>query len=460
MNFVTYFAALSLGVVACAAETHKPSNEGNRLTVVDDAANLYYPDHLYPRLTTPQWAGEDVDFALVLAIDDMRDSGNYETYLRPILERLKKIDGRAPASVMANWCDPSDPQIKKWLEEGVTVETHTADHPCPILAKGDFAAAKSTYDRCVDHMFTIPNHKPVGFRTPCMDSINSASPRLFAEILMKTTDKGNFLANSSSVGVLLNSKDPELPKDLALDEKGNARFSKYVLKGFVNYIENYPYPYLVGNKMWELPFCMPDDYEGFAVLGEKSLQTVADMKAAIDAVAVKKGLWVMTFHPYAWLANTQVVELVDHVDGKYGKKGKFFNLREVQERMDKHLLGGHPVRAKNGDDNGVRLLDLNDDGYLDVVIGNDQAQQTRVWDQAAKKWLTTPFPGKIVTTRNGKTELAGARFGVMGGTGYAVLLQANEDSRSAWRFNGEKWTEAPELMNGLEAGGQKLLAAK
>ena len=41
-------------------------------------------------------------------------------------------------------------------------------------------------------------------------------------------------------------------------------------------------------------------------------------------------------------------------------------------RLNEHLLAGQPLRRKDGGDNGVRLLDLNGDGFVDVVIGNEQ----------------------------------------------------------------------------------------
>src|SRR3712207_8209108 len=47
---------------------------------------------------------------------------------------------------------PIYPQLRAWLDEGLSIEVHTVDHPCPLLQGGDFAKAKSTYDRCVDLM--------------------------------------------------------------------------------------------------------------------------------------------------------------------------------------------------------------------------------------------------------------------------------------------------------------------
>src|SRR5438309_7261569 len=139
-------AALLLLLAAPAAA----QSPGNRLAYLDEL-NPYYPSRTFPKLTTPQWVGEDgVEAVVILAIDDMRDPKRYETFLRPILRRLQKIDGRAPVSIMTNSLDPKDPQLQAWLKEGLSLETHTSDHPCPFFRGGSFAKAKATYDSCVD----------------------------------------------------------------------------------------------------------------------------------------------------------------------------------------------------------------------------------------------------------------------------------------------------------------------
>src|SRR3954466_10537532 len=72
--------------------------DGNRLTYLD-GNDPYFVSQQFPRLTTPQWVGEDgVDAVVILAIDDMNATAKYETFLRPILRRLQVIDGRAPVS--------------------------------------------------------------------------------------------------------------------------------------------------------------------------------------------------------------------------------------------------------------------------------------------------------------------------------------------------------------------------
>ena len=58
-----------------------------------------------PALTTPQWVGEKgVEAVVILSIDDLRTPEKYESYLRPILNRLKQIDGRAPAGARPSIC--------------------------------------------------------------------------------------------------------------------------------------------------------------------------------------------------------------------------------------------------------------------------------------------------------------------------------------------------------------------
>src|SRR6516225_7562270 len=196
------------------------ASDGNRLAYLDEV-DPYYPNRTFPKLITPQWVGEEgVEAVVVLAIDDMRGHEKWEKFLRPILNRLKQIDGRAPVSIMTCQIDPKDEHLQKWLKEGVSLECHTIDHPCPLLQGGNFDKAKSTYDRCVDLMASVPNNKPVAFRVPCCDSLNTPSPRFYAEIFNKTTPKGNFLQIDSSVMNLFTANDPDLPRELVLDGVG------------------------------------------------------------------------------------------------------------------------------------------------------------------------------------------------------------------------------------------------
>src|SRR3989454_5406669 len=124
--------------------------------------------------------------------------------------------------------------------------------------------------------------------------------------------------------------------------------------------------------------------------------TVADWKTALDATVLKQGVFTFIFHPHGWIRPEQMVEFIDYAVQKHGRKVKFLNFREAQERLDKNLLAGQPLRAANGQDNGVRLLDLNNDGFLDVVTANEHVRQTRVWNPKEKKWIMRDFPVPLV----------------------------------------------------------------
>jgi putative membrane-bound dehydrogenase-like protein len=321
----------------------------NRLTYLDDV-DPYYVSRTFPKLVTPQWVGEDgVEAVVILAIDDMRGHEKWEAFLRPILERLKRIDGRAPVSIMTCQIDPKDPHLQKWLKEGLSLETHTIDHPCPLLQGGNFAKAKSTYDRCVDLLNEVPNSKPVAFRVPCCDSLNTPSPRFYAEIFNKTTPKGNFLQIDSSVFNVVTSNDPDLPRELVIDPDGRDRFLKYLPtdRTFVNTIENYPYPYVIGRLCWEFPCVTPSDWLANHHHKPNNPITVRDWKAALDAIVIKKGVFCLVFHPHGWVKSEQIVELIDHAVAKHGKKVKFLTFREALERLNEHHLRVPPLPLRD-----------------------------------------------------------------------------------------------------------------
>jgi putative membrane-bound dehydrogenase-like protein len=452
-------------ILGCCAlwllPTIAPAADGNRLTYLD-GNDPYFVSRLFPRLTTPQWIGEEgVEAVVILAIDDMNATAKYETYLRPILRRLQVIDGRAPVSIMTNRVDPKEPHLQKWLGEGLSLETHTLNHPCPLLAGGDFAKAVATYERCVDLLASVPGNKPVAFRMPCCDSLNTVSPRFFAEIFNKKTAAANYLAIDSSVFNLTTANDPDLPRDLVLDESGRERFRKYFPTdgSFVNSIEDYPYPYVIGKLCWEFPCVTPSDWEAQNLHKPNNPITIRDWKAQLDACVIKQGVFNIVFHPHNWVQPEQVVDFIDHAVAKHGRKVKFLTFREAYERINRNLLAGQPLRSADSGDNGVRLLDLNNDGYLDVVIANDKLRQTRVWSPDARRWIVKDFPVSLVGNGGQGSVEGGGRFGIVGAADQPVLILRNESTAGCWRFVDKEWKRAEDLLHGLELAGVPVLTA-
>jgi putative membrane-bound dehydrogenase-like protein len=398
----------------------------------------------------------------------MRGHEKWEAYLRPILERLKEIDGRAPVSIMTNSIDPADPHLQQWLKEGLSLETHTADHPCPLLSKGDFRAAKSTYERCVDLMGRIPGSRPVAFRMPCCDSRNTPSPRFYAEIFNATTEGGNFLTIDSSVFNVLTPNDPALPRELVLDPDGRERFRKYLpFPSFVNTIDDYPYPYPIGRLCWQFPCVTPSDWSAQNLNKPNNPKTVEDLKAALDAVVIKQGVYNLVFHPHGWIRPDQVNEIIDHAVKKHGRKVKFLTFREAAARINKNLLTGQSLRSANGQDNGVRLIDLNADGYQDVVIGRAAHPDapagahsvTRLWSPADRKWHEVDFPTSLVYhDAAGQSRSGGAALGIV--AGHPTVLVNHRWIQAAHQFIDGRWIAAPSLLRGLhEANGDEIQTA-
>jgi len=390
--------------VPALAQTHVPKSPGNRLLHLNDPSP-FYPHKNFPKLITPQWVGEKgVEAVVTLGIDDMRDAPKYENFLRPILERLKKIDGRAPVSILTNRIQPEDQQVQTWLKEGLSIEVHTLTHPCPLLHKGNFQQAFNVVHGGVDLLSQIKGNKPVAYRMPCCDSMNSLSPRFFAEIFNKTSNDGRFLKIDTSVFNITTSKDKSLPRQWVLDADGGERFAKYLprkatpqhrkgirtMGSYVGTIEDYPYPFVINHLCWEFPCVVPSDWEAQNLLGNQSPQMLEDWKRALDVTVKKQGVMNLVFHPHGWSSSAQLVELVDYAQKIYGKKVKFLNFSECADRLEKHLLQGGSLRNSRGNDAGVRLLDANNDGFMDVLIPAKKLM--RFWDTKSGTWIETPLP--------------------------------------------------------------------
>ena len=420
-----FISALLLCVIGIAAS----AGDGNRLTYLNDM-HPYYPHTHFPKLITPQWVGEDdVEAVVILAIDDMRETEKYEAYLRPILQRLKQIDGRAPVSIMTCKVDPADDQLQSWLGEGLSIEVHTRDHPCPLLQKGNFAAAKETYEACIDQMASIPNNVPVAYRMPCCDSLNTVSPRFYTEIFNKRTPEGRFLQIDTSVFNVFTADDPEIPKELLTDPNGKAKFEKYVPydRSFVNTIENYPYPYVIENQCWQFPCLAPSDWSAQHYHGVKNDErTVRDMKAALDITVIKKGVLNLVFHPHGWIRSDQVVELIDHAVEKHGKKVKFLTFREALDRINRNLLAGHSLRNAKVRDSLIRILDINRDGYMDVYIPNAEGKlMYQIWEPEKGVWQMFKPQGLAQESRISRAQLfSNLQFGILTKAGDAISYAA------------------------------------
>ena len=447
--------ALSLSVAT--------GGDGNRLVHLD-GCDPYWVGRDSARLVTPQWVGEDgVEAVVILAIDDLGDTRHYEWFLRPILERLKEIDGRAPVSIMTTRLDARDEQVQSWLAEGVQIEAHTLSHPCPLLCRSDFEAAKFDYEHCIDELSFVPGVRPVAYRMPCCDSMNSLSPRFYRRIFAGVTPGGRFLQADSSVFHLFTADDPRLPEEVVIDEDGLERFRKYVALGrpFANTIENHPYPYVIDRLCWEFPAAVPSDWQAQHRRGACQPETVRDLCYAIDATVALQGVFTLCFHPHGWIRREQVVEIVDHAHRTHGEKVLFLQFEEALARIERFLLGGHRLRAVDGQDAGVRLVDVDGDGFQDVIVADGDTQLTRRWDPANATWHQSDFPLPLVQRDGaGRVGETGARFGVLRDDGSASVLWRDESAGGLWHYQSDRWVEDPCGLTGLDVHGSPILTTR
>jgi hypothetical protein len=162
------------------------------------------------------------------------------------------------------------------------------------------------------------------------------------------------------------------------------------------------------------------------------------MQRALDAAVIKQGVFNLVFHPHGWIRNDQIVAIIDHAVAKHGSKVKFLTFRQAQERINKNLLDGQSLRDAMGDDNGVRIVDLNNDGYMDVVCHNAEVSATKVWSPADRNWVRAGSPLRRPANRKNFPPAAALRFGVVHDHGKAtvVLHTADEHVAATWSEKG------------------------
>src|SRR5262249_758758 len=163
-------------------------------------------------------------------------------------------------------------------------------------------------------MSEVPNSRPVAFRMPCCDSLNTPSPRFYAEVFNKTTPKGNYLSIDTSVFNVFTSNDPALPRELVQDADGRGRFLKYLPpdRSFVSYVEDDPDPSVIDRLCGEFPCVTPSDWQAQHLHKPANPVTTRDWKAALDATVIKQGVFCLVFHPHGWCTQEQLIDLIDH----------------------------------------------------------------------------------------------------------------------------------------------------
>ncbi len=456
--------ALSLLVLLAALHGVRANGSGSRLAYLAEE-NPYYPDGAFPRFTTPMWVGEKgVEAVIALTIDDMcrpfpqghpkglpvyaRQPRVYLDFLQPVVDRLLAIDGRAPVSVFSLQLDERDDVVEKMLGLGMSMECHTFTHPVPLMRSADgddsLALVKSDFLRSVASLEGVKGGGPVAHRTPGCDARNTASPRFYAEVFPLAS-----LQMDSSIFTAFTKPIPGLPEEWFVRPDGRPRFARFITgipftKKFVNYIDSYPYPYVINRRIWELPAIIPGDAHGVHAYGRNSDETVADWKRSLDIIVAQRGVMTICFHPHGYIRSEQLVAFVDYADKTYGKKIKFLNCREILGRITKNAGLGEPLIDREGGDNGVRYLDANADGFMDVLIANRNKRVSRIWNRDARRFDDAPFPLERLDSKT--------HFFTADRNGSAGIAREGDGGIETWRFVDGGW-EGSGMIGGLRESG-------
>jgi hypothetical protein len=185
----------------------------------------------------------------------------------------------------------------------------------------------------------------------------------------------------------------------------------------------------------------PSDWQAQHLQKPNNPITVRDWKAALDCTVIKKGVFSVVFHPHGWIKADQVIEFIDHAVEKHGKKVKFLTFKEAHDRLQKSLFREDQWRACS---DNVAILDVNNDGYLDIVDLRAGHGKTYLWDAEYSHWRVVPGPDRL----GFNTLLGGGfHFGVLQKNGFASvahyqLARATAEDRyteGLFHFDGKKW---------------------
>jgi putative membrane-bound dehydrogenase-like protein len=99
-------------------------------------------------------------------------------------------------------------------------------------------------------------------------------------------------------------------------------------------------------------------------------------------------------------------------------------------------LDGQPVRTREGGrDRGVRLRDVNNDGRCELIVGNERQNAVFTWSDEETSWKRLPYalpPGSAIVNEQGRDN--GLRFVDLNHDGFDDVLFSNEKAYSVHLF--------------------------
>ncbi|HSI61531.1 MAG TPA: PVC-type heme-binding CxxCH protein, partial [Candidatus Saccharimonadia bacterium] len=164
-------------------------------------------------------------------------------------------------------------------------------------------------------------------------------------------------------------------------------------------------------------------------------------------IVQKKGMMNLCIHPHGWIQASQMVEFIQYAHEKYGSRVKFLSMRDAGEKLAKLDISKHQQPSRKipetplpdgvtivnaqGRDNGVRFVDLNGDGYNDIVFSNAERYGVYVYNPTEKKNVDWRL-GWTFVMREGKAGDANS---------LPQIVRADGTNNGVWFKHGSMWVQ-------------------
>ena len=184
---------------------------------------------------------------------------------------------------------------------------------------------------------------------------------------------------------------------------------------------------------------VPSDWEEAQHYWVDQEQTVEDWKRALDLTVHVEGVFNWIFHPHGWIRSDQIIEFIDCTEKPMAIESRS-DLQGAAQRMETHLLDGLPIRAPQGGDAGIRLWDANQDGFMDVFLGDALEPKIKIWRPDLTNFQTLSAPVGALRPDGHPT---GIRMGRFWKDGPMIWFYRDAVGEGAWSLEEGQWKSSP-----------------
>ena len=132
----------------------------------------------------------------------------------------------------------------------------------------------------------------------------------------------------------------------------------------------------------------------------------------------------------------------DIVKGTSGVRAVYLNIGTGWASSSQWVL---PTDFEDGGDTGARLIDVNGDGLVDVLRSNEEGNFKKAWLNNGSSWVNSTLWQPPIFFTDGVGNDKGSRFADINGDGLVDILvdftNSSDTSKSAWINTGRGWAQ-------------------